>query len=391
MTENIKCTFCGAERADVNQMIMGPSTLDQKIHVCDECVTTMADIIKEDVLLKTESISSTNLTPSQIKVTLDEHVIGQDLAKKAICVAMYNHHKRTTRDLSSVKTVIEKSNILMIGPSGSGKTLMVNTIAKLFNLPMVIADATTLTESGYVGEDVESIIESLYSKSDSDLELAQRGVVFLDEIDKIGRKSESSTVSRDVSGEGVQQSLLKLIEGTTVKISVDGDDIEFDTANVLFIASGAFVGLGDNVVNAMGFTQTAKTVLVEDVSEELCSFGLIPEFIGRLPVVVKLHSLNESDLVKVIREPKNNALSQYEALFALDGVTLEFKTSFIKHVAKQCIARKTGARAIRSILEHTLQNTQFELPDLAKKGVHKIVVSNENTIKNVMKRRKNAE
>jgi ATP-dependent Clp protease ATP-binding subunit ClpX len=338
------------------------------------------------------------LTPEEIKAHLDEYVIGQDDAKIKISVAVYNHYKRIN---NKTKVEIDKTNLLMIGSSGSGKTHTVKTIAKLFDIPYVIIDATTLTESGYVGEDVTSIIKKLIDNADGDVEKAQTGIVFIDEIDKKGRKSESASTSRDVSGEGVQQALLKLIEGTLITLDEYGDETQFDTKNVLFISSGAFVGL-DEIVrksqskSSIGIGAALQSSITPSIaaraatSSDFIKYGLIPEFIGRHPVTAVFDDLTVEMLVRILTEPTNNITEQFKALFKYEGVILEFEDKYIRNVAGECLNQKIGARGLRTILERDLLVTQFELPKLAKAGVNKIIVGENGKIKHVYKAKKRA-
>ena len=394
----INCSFCGKGRNQVEQMVEGPEFHGHNLYICNECVDTTHKVLQKDepeIVIKKKKIP----TPEQIKLHLDEYIIGQDDAKVAISVAVYNHYKRIN---SKSKTEIEKSNLLMVGASGSGKTLSVKTIAKFFDLPYIIADATTLTEAGYVGEDVDNLVKRLIYAAEGDAEKAMQGIVFIDEIDKKARKGESATVSRDVSGEGVQQSLLKLIEGTIIKVEDEyGETIDFDTKDVLFICSGAFVGLdeiirknrsktsigiGATLTTKVPFSVTAKSVTPDD----FIKYGLIPEFVGRCPVTVVFDDITSDMMVRILVEPKNSIVSQFKALFKYEGVTLDFDDKYLLNVATECLKQKVGARGLRSIMEKDLQSTQFVLPRLAKEGVNKIFVDANGTIKHVHKAKKRA-
>jgi len=393
----INCSFCGKGRHQVDQMIEGPEVNEKNIYICNECVDVTYDILhteepEKEIKKKKEKIP----TPEQIKEHLDEYIVGQDSAKIAISVAVYNHYKRIH---NKSKTEIDKSNVLMVGSSGSGKTLTVRTVAKLFNLPYVIADATSLTESGYVGEDVENLIKRLIQEAEDDIDRAQHGIIFIDEIDKKARKNESATVGRDVSGEGVQQALLKMIEGSTIKIDDYDEPISFDTSNILFIFSGAFVGLDEIIrknrsktsigIGAKLNTKETFSNIVKTVEpDDLIKYGLIPEFVGRCPITVIFDDLNPDTLIRILKEPKNSIISQFKALFKYEGVTLEFDDKYLLNVAEQCLKQKVGARALRTIMEKDLQDVQFLLPRLAKEGVSKMFVDATGTIKYVYKKKR---
>lgn len=396
----INCSFCGKGRHQVEQMIEGPVINGNNIYICNECVDVTYEILHTDeeekvVKKKKEKIP----TPEQIKAHLDEYVVGQNDAKVAISVAVYNHYKRIN---SKDKTEIEKSNLLMVGSSGSGKTLTVKTIAKLFDIPYVIADATSMTEAGYVGDDATTLIKNLIDNAGGDIEKAQRGIIFIDEIDKKSRKNESVSSQRDVSGEGVQQALLKIIEGSVIKVEDEfGDTIDFDTKDVLFVCSGAFVGLdeiirknrskssigiGAQINTKSSFSNTVKTV----TSEDFVKYGIIPEFVGRCPIIVVFDDLTPEMMIKILKEPKNSIVSQFKSLFKYEGVTLDFDDKYLLNVAEECLKQKVGARGLRSIMEKHLQQTQFVLPRLAKEGVNKIFVDANGIVKHVYKAKKRA-